>query len=370
MGEEWECADRVMQRLHPIIMCGGGGTRLWPLSRTAQPKQYLDILGDQSLLEATARRLVDAPETLGVMNPVVICGSGQADEVKAHLSRVGLEASMILEEPMKRNTAAVAAAACAHICDGFDEADQLLLLPADHYVVDVAGFWSAVQNGQNAANSGHLVTLGIDAVSAHTGYGYIKAGGPISETVFSVDKFVEKPDKPKAERFLSEGGYYWNAGIFLSQASTLRSAFRTHAPDILSAMEKALQNGARTGNILQLEVSAFEKSPSAPVDTAIMEKADAVAVVAPVRIGWSDVGSWGAVADLADVLRADKFDHISLDSENCFMLSDGPKIAALGVQDLVIIASKDTVLVIPRDRAEEVKRVVDAIRASGDDQLL
>ena len=351
-------------------MCGGGGTRLWPLSRTARPKQYLDILGDQSLLEATARRLLAAPAELGVTNPVVICGAGQADEVKKHLGRIGLEASVILEEPMKRNTAAVAAAACAHICQTYDDADQIILLPADHYVVDVDGFWAAVQSGQNAANAGHLVTLGIDAVSPHTGYGYIKASDPISETVFAVDQFVEKPDRAKAEGFLAEGGYYWNAGIFLNRAGTLRDAFKVHAPDILSAMEHALQAGVRSGNVLQLDAAAFEKSPSAPVDTAIMEKADGVAVVAPVRIGWSDVGSWGAVAELADTMQAGTVDHIALDSENCFMLSDGPKIAALGVKDLVIIASKDTILVIPRDRAEEVKRVVDALRASGEDRLL
>ena len=351
-------------------MCGGGGTRLWPLSRTARPKQYLDILGDQSLLEATARRLLAAPEALGVTNPVVICGAGQADEVKSHLGRIGLEASVVLEEPMKRNTAAVAAAAAAHICQTYDASDQIVLLPADHYVVDVDGFWEAVQSGQSAADSGHLVTLGIDAVSPHTGYGYIKASHQISESVFAVDQFVEKPDRAKAEGFLSEGGYYWNAGIFLSRAGTLREAFKKHAPNILTAMEEALKLGARSGNVLALDVAAFEKSPSAPVDTAIMEKADAVAVVAPVRIGWSDVGSWGAVADLADVLQSDKLSHISLDTDNCFLLSDGPKIAALGVKDLVVIASKDSVLVIPRDRGEEVKRVVDELRAVGEDQLL
>lgn len=353
-----------MTKIYPVIMCGGGGSRLWPKSRASTPKQYLNVIGDKSLLQATAERFGAAGGDIEVAAPIIICGKGQTPIASAQLEAAGSPALCIIEEPLKRNTAAVAAVAASHIA-AIDAADSiLLLLPADHHMADVAGFWSGVRSGLPAAKDGYLVTLGIDPEGRpETGYGYIKRGAEIGADAYRVDKFVEKPDLQTAQAYLEEGGFYWNAGIFLFQASAMKAAFENLAPDILAASGNALARAETTGITLHLDADAFAQSPSAPVDIAIMEKADKVAVVAPVNAGWSDVGSWAAIAEMEADSTPDPAKVINIGSQGCLVQSDGPVVATVGVSDLIVIATGDAVLVIPKDRAEEVKAIVNELEA-------
>lgn len=353
-----------MTKIYPVIMCGGGGSRLWPKSRGSMPKQYLNVIGEKTLLQSTAERFGQAGEQADVAPPIIICGKGQGDIASAQLEAAGFPPLCIIEEPLKRNTAAVAAVAASYVAQIEREDATLLLLPADHHMGDVEGFWRGVGGGLAAAEDGYLVTLGIDPGGRpETGYGYIKQGAQIGDTAYKVDKFVEKPDLATAQSYLAEGGFYWNAGIFLFQARTMIAAFETHAPQILAASKAALAQADKTGMTLALGVEAFASSPSEPVDTAIMERAEKVAVVAPVEAGWSDVGSWAAIADMEAEAVPDATRVISIDSEGCLVQSDGPVVATVGVKDLIVVATGDAVLVIPRDQAEKVKAIVGELEA-------
>lgn len=353
-----------MTKIYPVIMCGGGGSRLWPKSRASTPKQYLNVIGDKTLLQATAERFGHAGPGIEVAAPIIICGKGQTAIASAQLADAGFPAMCIIEEPLKRNTAAVAAVAAAHVSAMDSEDSLLLLLPADHHMADIAGFWAGVRSGLPAAADGYLVTLGIDPGGRpETGYGYIKRGAEIGPDAYKVDKFVEKPNLATAQAYLDEGGFYWNAGIFLFQASAMIMAFEKHAPDILSASRAALERAKTEGLTLHLCPETFAKSPSQPVDTAIMEVAAKVAVIAPVEAGWSDVGSWSAIADMEEGAAPDPARVVNIGSVGCLVQSDGPVIATVGVSDLIIIATGDAVLVIARERAEEVKAIVAELEA-------
>lgn len=339
----------------PVLLCGGAGVRLWPLSRMDHPKQLLPLVASETMLQSTAKRL---PVGKRFSAPVVITAERYAAEVDRQLAEAGVNARLIVE-PCARNTApaiALAALDCS--------ADSLLVvMPCDHVIADGAAFRNAVDAAATLARNGFLVTFGIRPDRAETGYGYIKRGGELAPGLFEVERFVEKPDLATAEGFLRDGSYDWNAGIFLFSAGTYLAELQRFAPEILSAARAAIEAGRSAGDNLLPDAAAFSRSPSISVDHAVMEKADRIAV-APVEMGWSDIGSWEA---LYDVLPKDgdgnvcSSDAMAIDSRNCLLRTSGPDVVVIGADDLVVVATGDTVLVVPRKQSQRVREAVDAL---------
>lgn len=362
-----------MPKLYPIIMSGGAGSRLWPLSRREHPKQFLALVEDMTMLQATAKRLNDAPSSIEVASPIVICGKGQEEMAQDQLCAIGMPASAIIIESEGRNTAAVAAVAAHHI-NALDPDGLVLLLSADHHVADPVGFWAGVEKGMPAANRGKLVTLGIEATHPDTGYGYICRGKELHEHVYEIDAFVEKPDYDTACRYLEQGGYYWNAGIFLFQASAMLREFSEHAPEIADICARALQAAEIDEINIRLAAEIFAECPSAPVDTTIMEPTQQSAVVAPVRAGWSDIGSWKALSEIRQRLSGEKNttlgDVIEIGCSDCYVQADGQLVTAIGLKNIVIVADGETIMVVHKDHAQDVKRAVETLKNGGRSDLL
>ena len=332
--------------VRPVILAGGAGTRLWPLSTAEAPKHLLPLLGPHTLFDETLER-VSGHEMFAP--PIVVANIAQEQALTGLLSPI--PGARLLLEPMKRDSApAIALAALAA-----EEDELLLVCPSDQHVADPAAFRAAIAKGVDAARDGAIVTFGIEPDHPATGFGYIKATA--GEGAVPVDRFVEKPALPMAEAMLAQGGHYWNAGIFLASAATWRSEFQAHAPAMLEAAGKALEAGKSRGLATLVDADAFAHSPAQSIDYAVMEKAARVMVV-PVSMGWSDVGSWQSVHDAAD---KDEFgnaigqNHTVIDGSGNLLRSSGPRIAAIGVDNLVIIATPDAVLVTRRDQAQRVR---------------
>lgn len=356
-------------KIYPVIMCGGAGSRLWPRSRGSLPKQFLSLVETASLFEATLNRLSARPEGISVASPIVICGDSHEEIAREQLAARGWPDGTIIIEPVARNTAAVTAVASLHAATLTSEA-VVLLLPADHFVSDPAGFWQSVSAGLDAVKNSYIVTLGIKPSEPETGYGYIQKGGAVGASVYAVENFKEKPDFATAVSYLASGDYFWNAGIFLFRADVMLAELGMHAPDILAAVQASYEGVSISRNVYRLDANSFAACPSVPIDIAVMEKAENVAVVAPVDIGWSDVGSWSVIADLKchasdDPAGAVTGDVISIDCESSLIETDGPTVAAIGLKDMIVIVDGGSVLVAPKDRAQEVKQVVEQLKKSG-----
>ncbi len=350
-------------KIQPVIMSGGSGTRLWPMSRASHPKQLLKLVTDKTMFQETSLR-VSSRDNDAYRNPVVICGGKHGAVVAEQLSEIGLEPAEIILEPCARNTAAVAAVAAAWVAREEEDA-LILLMPADHHITDDAEFRSAVAKGAIAAEEGYIATFGIKASTPHTGYGYIETGKRIGEGVYDVAAFKEKPGRDTAESYIKDGRHYWNAGIFLYKASAMLDELSKHAPDIKAAAIEALDKSAMCGGTLRLDEAAFSACPANSIDYAVMEKTDKAAIVAPVDVGWTDIGSWSEVA------TQDKSDDvICVNAANNIIRSDGPLVAAAGVDDLIIVATGDAVLVARRDNAQEVRAIVDELKKRGREDLL
>lgn len=345
-------------------MSGGAGTRLWPMSRQALPKQFLRLTSDWSLFQETIRRITTGGADPVFAAPIIIGAAAHADLIAGQLAEINVAARTIVAEPHPKNTAAVAAVA-ALLCKEIDPDGLVLLLPADHLVADDVAFRAAVHAGAGAAADGAVVTLGVRPTEAHTGYGYIERGAEIAPSVFKAAGFHEKPDRDKAEAYLKSGTYYWNAGIFLFAASTMLAEYRAYAPEILAAAKAAVHHARKTGARLDLDADAFAACPSTSVDYAIMEKTKRAAVVGPVDAGWSDVGSWSSLSTTAE--NADIF---LLDANDCIVRTDGTFVGLIGANDLIVVASGDAVLVAPKSRAQDVKKIVDELKARGRGDLL
>jgi len=353
----------------PVIMSGGAGTRLWPMSRKARPKQLRALLGDRTLLQQTALRAGGEADGVRFEAPMIICNAAHRQEIVEQLDAIGVAPGAIVLEPVGRNTAPCAAAAAA-LARETDGSRLLLLLPADHHIEDGAAFRAAVARAAGAASDGALVTFGIRPDAPETGYGYIRRGER-SGAVYTVDRFVEKPDRKTAERYLEEGLYSWNAGIFLFRADRLAEEMDRHCPDILASAARAVERAQRSDAVVALDADAFESCRSDSIDYAVMERTDRAAVL-PVDFGWSDIGSWSALWALSDKDAdgvAAAGEAISVGSRDCYLRSDGPLVAALGVEDLVVVASGDAVLVARRDRVQDVKKIVEALKARGREDL-
>ena len=344
----------------PVILSGGAGTRLWPLSRAALPKQLLPLTGDLTMLQMTALRTrgegMFAP-------PILVAGAKHAGEVERQLGEVGVVPAALVLEPAGRNTApAIALAALLAPADAL-----LLVMPSDHLIRDVASFTAAVRSALPVAEEGWLVTFGIAPDRAETGYGYIRRGEALAPGVERVDRFLEKPDAPTAAAFVADGRHLWNGGIFLFRAGALIDELERHAPDILAACRAAIAAGASDGIRISPDPEAFAQSPAISIDYAVMEKAERVAVV-PVSMGWSDIGSWDALHDVGDKDPDGNLvagDAVALDSGNCLIRSAGPTVVTVGVQDLIVIATADSVLIVPRGQSQRVREAVEALKALG-----
>ena len=358
-----------MTPIHPVILSGGAGTRLWPLSRALYPKQLLPLVSDATLLQETVAR-VTGPS---FAPPLVICNHEHRFIVAEQLRAAAPPPQDIVLEPVGRNTAPAVAVAALMLAESDPDA-LILVLPSDHVVRDVARFHAATAAAAKAARAGYLVTFGIEPDHPETGYGYIRQGTPLveAEGCLVVDRFVEKPDHATAVQFIEAGGYCWNSGMFLFRAGDFLDAVAQLQPDILAACRAAIDGGKRDLDFFRLDARAFERCPSISIDYGVMEKTDRVAVV-PVDMGWNDVGSWSALWDLGPRDAEGNVtvgDVIAEDSANNYLRTDSAAIAALGIRDLIVVATKDAVLVAPRERAQDVKTVVDRLERDGREMRL
>ncbi len=345
--------------IQPVIMSGGAGTRLWPMSRQSRPKQFLRLTGDRSLFQETALRLSGQR----YLAPLVIAGDAHRALIAEHLAEIAVTPAAVIIEPMARNTAGVAAVASAWTASA--HADALVLLtPADHHVTNPAAFREANDRGAGAASKGAIVTCGVRPTSPHAGYGYIETGAAIGDGVFEVAGFREKPDRATAERYLAGGRHFWNAGVFLFSPAAMDAELHAHAPAIRKTAAASLAAARERDGVITLDPAIFADCPADSIDYDVMEKTRRAAIVAPIDAGWSDIGSWTAVA-MAPVARV-----AALDCGANVICTEGPFVAALGVSDLIIIATSDAVLVAPKDRAQDVRKVIDELKARKRDDLL
>lgn len=350
--------------IHPVLLSGGAGTRLWPLSRVAWPKQLLPLLSDRTLLQETAQRLaggVFAP-------PLVVCNEQHRFLVSEQLREIDIRPSAIMLEPTGRNTAPAVTAA-ALLLARTDPDAVLLVQPADHRIGNVAAFRDAVAVGERAALTGRLVTFGVSPTHPETGYGYISPGMPLDAIAgaFSVDRFVEKPDAATAESFISDG-FLWNSGIFMFTARRFLDELALLEPAMLDSCRTALNGGGADGEYVRLDAAAFGRAADAPIDRAVMERTRKAAVV-PVDMDWSDIGSWRRLRD-AQVADTDGNvavgDVVAEGVRNSYIRAQDHLVAAVGLDNVVIVATGDSTLVAHADRSEEVSRIVARLR--GDDR--
>lgn len=363
-------------KLVPVILSGGAGTRLWPLSRELLPKQLLALTGERTMLQETAARLEDFP---GVTGPVVVCNEAHRFLVAEQLREMQLEPTAILLEPEGRNTAPAIALAAHAALTMLGEDVLLLVLPADHTLRDLSAFRAAIRAAVVAAGEGQLVAFGIVARSPETGYGYIRVEkgraendprGSAESGVRPIIRFVEKPDLPRAREFVASGEYFWNSGMFLFGARRFLDELARLAPDIAEVCTRASASSVRDRDFTRVDGATFAECRSESVDYAVMEKTrDAVMV--PLDAGWSDVGSWAA---LHEVLPADEHGNVARgdvlleDTHQCYVHADSRLVAALGLHDMVIVETADAVLVAPRARVQDVKKLVARIKAAGRDE--
>jgi mannose-1-phosphate guanylyltransferase/mannose-6-phosphate isomerase len=357
--------------IQPVLLSGGSGTRLWPLSREAYPKQFLPLAGTDTMLQATWSRV--AP--LAQARPIVVAGEDHRFLVAEQLRQAGAPTPAIVLEPAGRNTApAIAAAALQALQEGEGGDPLLLVLPSDHVVRDVEAFRRAVLAATPAAEAGALVTFGIVPTAPETGFGYIEAesgqaeAGPSGAAgpggVRKVRRFVEKPDAATAQKYLDTGGYYWNSGMFLFRASRFLAELERFRPDILAGVRAAFAGARRDGDFVRLDRDAFAATPAESIDYAVMERTDA-AMVLPVDIGWNDVGSWSALWDVAERDadgNARHGDVIAVDSRNSYAYARR-LVALVGVDDVVVVETDDAVLVARKDKVQQVKDVVARLKA-------
>lgn len=347
--------------IHPVILIGGSGTRLWPLSRPARPKQFLPLVSDRSMLDETINRVAGRE---GFARPVLVSGQQHLAVVEDILAQGGIEPGALLIEPEGRNTAPAIAMAAHWIVE--TQGDGLMLvMPSDHVIADIEAFHDKLRHAKPIAEAGQLVTFGIKPDHPATGYGYIEKGAPIGagDCVFHVSKFVEKPPLAVAQRYIADGRYDWNAGIFLFTARHFLDELAKHAPAVAEPVARAMADMTQDGLIVRPETTQFLACANDSIDYAVLEKTDRAAVVA-VDVGWSDVGTWDA---LWAVRPRDENDNsiqgaaVTLDSSgNLLLAAGGPPIAVLGVTDSIVISTADVVLVLPRDRSQDVKSMIDA----------
>lgn len=351
----------------PVILSGGSGSRLWPLSRKLYPKQFLPLTGELSLFQETLQRL----SFDGMQKPMVVCNVEHRFIVSEQLSKIGITTQSMLLEPFGRNTAPAVAIAALHLlAEGRDE--LMLVLPADHVIDDELALRKALELARVAAEEGEMVLFGVPANSPETGFGYIKAargedGDDLVPGAYRVMQFVEKPDSTRAAEFVRSGGYYWNSGMFLFRASRFLDELRAHEPDIYDTCVLALERSKNAGAVVTIDAGTFECCPDNSIDYAVMEKTSRACVV-PLSAGWNDVGSWSSLWDVHDkdndgnVLKGDVVTH---GSHNSFVHATSKLVTLVGMDDVVVVETKDAVMIARKDAVQDVKKLVGALDAKG-----
>ncbi len=353
--------------IYPVILSGGSGTRLWPLSRAMHPKQFIRFFNGQSstFLGATLKRL--KPEA-GFAAPLLMCNNDHRFLVREELKAAGIEPMAIILEPSARNTApAIAVAAIAASAEDRDAI--LVVMPSDHVVKDEARFVDAVRNAATVAESGRLVLFGIKPDEPHTGYGYIRMGAALdgfSGRAFEVEGFTEKPDRATAEHYIATGRYFWNGGIFVLKAATLLDEMKKHAPDVLEAAKAAYEQRTQDIGFERLAPAPFARAPNISIDYAVMEKTHKAAML-PIDVGWNDVGSWSSLWEIAPRDEHGNYaqgEAILEDTRNCYIHAERSLVSTIGVENLVIVDTPDALLVADRSRAQDVSEVVKRLKLS------
>ena len=356
---------RTLPKILPVILSGGGGTRLWPLSTPDQPKQFLALTGTQTMFQMTVARVTNAER---FMAPIIVANAAHADMVQQQLSDVGVVPGAVIFEPCARNTAPAIALAALRAGAGDT---PLLIMPSDHVIGDEAAFGRAIDAASDAVADGWLVTFGITPTGPETGYGYIKMGAELGAGLQRVSRFVEKPNAVNAARMIADGDHVWNGGIFLFRADAYLAALKEFAPDILKGATAAMAAAHINGSQIVPDASCFAASPAQSIDYAVMEKSDRVAV-APVAMGWSDVGSWDALYDIGEK-DADgnvrSGNSVMLNSTNMLIRSDGIRVSVSGVTDLIVIANGSEVLILPRGQSQNVKDILAAHITNSPDNI-
>lgn len=342
-------------KIVPVLLSGGVGTRLWPLSRAARPKQLQTLMGEQSMLQATMLRLSGIE---GLAPPIVVCGGSHSLLVSSQLRQIGVHAQLIIAEPGGRNTGpAVTAAALTAAPDAV-----LLVLPADHVITDTAQFRARLSLAVAAAQEGFLVTFGVTPTRPETGYGYIEAAAEGPEPM-PVRRFVEKPDAETAAGFIARGGFYWNSGMFVFRADAILAEMRVHAPRVLDAVQESMRDAVEISSI-STPGDRFLASPAISIDQAVMEHTDKAKVVA-LDAGWSDVGSWQSLYEVspkdAELNVVVGSGAVLVDTRGSYVRTSGRTLAVVGLDDVVVVETPDAVLVMRRDRAQDVRAVVDRL---------
>ncbi|MCS4307956.1 mannose-1-phosphate guanylyltransferase [Rheinheimera pacifica] len=346
----------------PVIMAGGSGTRLWPLSRGNFPKQFLPLTGDHTMLQQTVLRL----KGLEHGAPLFICNEDHRFIAAEQVRQLGLKKADIMLEPVGRNTAPAIALAAMRARQQNNADTVLLVLAADHVITDTKAFQQATEQALPLAQDGKLVTFGIVPASAETGYGYIKRGAQVANA-FAVQRFVEKPDLPTAEQYLQSGEYYWNSGMFMFRADVYLQQLQQFRPDIYAACEAAMAEQTPDLEFVRVDKAAFAACPADSIDYAVMERTEH-AVVLPLDAGWNDVGGFAALWQVSEKDAGDNVlngDVLALDSRGTYIHSDDKLVAAIGVEDLIVISTKDAVLVAHKDKAQQVKQIVNQLAEAG-----
>ncbi len=347
----------------PVILSGGSGSRLWPASRSKQPKQLLPLVDERTMFLTTVQR---SDALAGSGTPLVVCNEAHEPGIRQELAVAGHRDAPVILEPVGRNTAPATAAAALHVTrDGTDPI--LFVMPADHVIRNEEAFAEAVALAAGFADNGYLLTFGIEPAAPETGYGYIRFGDRLADGVRTVTEFREKPDAATAEEYLASGHYLWNSGMFMFRASRFLDELAAHAPEVLEATRAAVDGAEYDGSVIRLDAAAFTRAPSISIDYAVMERTDAAAVV-PIHTGWSDVGSWAALWEIG---KHDEDGNVvvgdveMLDVHRSYLRSSGRLLAAIGVDDVVIVDTPDATLVSRRDRSQDVKVIVDRLKAEG-----
>lgn len=334
----------------PVILSGGSGTRLWPMSTPEHPKQFLPLTDRLTMFQLTAQRTGD---TSRFGRPLVVANARHVDLIETQLAEIGVTPGALILEPCARNTAPAIALAALEAGNA-----PILVMPSDHVIADIAAFLRAIETALPLLDEDWLVTFGITPTGPETGYGYIQSGDVLAPGLQRVARFVEKPDRARAEAMIAAGDHYWNGGIFLFHADVFVDALARHAPEMLAAARASLAGATRSGARIEPDEAAFAGSPADSIDYAVMEKADRVAVV-PVSMGWSDVGSWDALYELGEkdaALNSVRGDVRLLDSRGNLVRSDGLRISVSGVDNLIIVASGNEVMILPRGSSQDARK--------------
>ncbi len=357
----------------PVILSGGSGTRLWPLSRQAAPKQFQRLLSDRTMIQQTAARAIgQTPGGEAYAPPIVVCNERHRFVVAEQMRELGVAGTRIVLEPVGRNSGPAILAAALLAAETAPET-VLWMMAADAAIADEEALQQAVQIAATAARAGHIVTFGMTPTAPETGYGYVERGAPIPAIpgAHRVARFVEKPDRATAQRYLAEGSFFWNAGMFVFTAATLIEEFARHEPEVLASIREAVARRATDPDFIRLDPAAFTACKNISLDYAVAERSTRNAVV-PASLGWSDVGSWAALWELGAKDPAGNVAvgrAVTIDARGCYVRADDTLAAVVGLDDVVLVATPDAVLALPRARAQDVKAVLDAIKSGGLDSL-